>query len=143
MYRPENDGITHINVYSRAKTDLGKFLSNFAHTPVETPDGKFQSLEGYWYWLKTYDDNLRYLYGVESKMYGEALPIANSKIDKKKFKKALLKKLYDHKEWLNEQPLWSDLTLPLTHYYVYNGMPSPAGGEWILDIIEQTRFDMQ
>ena len=48
---PQNDGITHINVYSKGKTTLGRWLTNFAHTPIDTIDGHFESIEGYWYWL--------------------------------------------------------------------------------------------
>jgi len=33
MINPEEDGITHINIYSKGKTDLGRMLSNFAKLP--------------------------------------------------------------------------------------------------------------
>lgn len=141
-YDPEDDGVTHINVYSKAKTDLGKFLSNFAHTPVNTPDGPFESLEGYWYWLKTYDDTLRELYGFKAKEYGRKLPVANVTIDKNKFKKALVQKVEDNKEWLKNDYHWNRLELPLTHYYVYSGTAKQAGSEWVIEILEQLRFDM-
>lgn len=139
---PNEDGITHINVYSKAKTELGRFLSNFAHSPVNTPDGHFESLEGYWYWLKTYDDYLRELYGYKAKEYGKKLPVANQTVNKSKFKKALYQKVKNNSEWLKENPLWNDLSLPLKHYYVYGGEPKEAGGQWVLDILEQLRFDM-
>jgi len=54
-YTPETDGIDHINVYSKAKTDLGKFLSNFTYAKIKTQDGIFSSIEGYWYWLLSSD----------------------------------------------------------------------------------------
>ncbi len=139
---PNEDGITHINVYSKAKTELGRFLSNFAHSPVNTPDGHFESLEGYWYWLKTYDDYLRELYGYKAKEYGKKLPVANQTVNKSKFKKALYQKVKNNSEWLKENPLWNDLSLPLKHYYVYGGEPKEAGGQCVLDILEQLRFDM-
>ena len=34
-FDPNLDGINHINVYSRGKTEIGRFLSNMAHTPFE------------------------------------------------------------------------------------------------------------
>lgn len=40
MINPEEDGITHINIYSKGKTDLGRMLSNFAKFPIETVDGR-------------------------------------------------------------------------------------------------------
>ena len=39
MYKPKDDGITHINIYSQGKTQLGRFLSNFEPSPIETEDG--------------------------------------------------------------------------------------------------------
>ena len=48
-FLPAEDGITHVNVYSRGLTTLGRWLSNFAHCPIETEDGPFASIEGYWY----------------------------------------------------------------------------------------------
>lgn len=34
MINPLEDGITHINVYSKGATELGRLLTNFAHTPL-------------------------------------------------------------------------------------------------------------
>lgn len=141
LYNPENDGIDHINVYSQANTELGRFLSNFAHYPQNTPDGEFESLEGYWYWLKTYDDRLRHLHGVDAKRLGRSLP-AVSQVDKSKFKKALKIKVFDNKEFLLNSSLWNNIEIPLTHYYVYNGNRKEAGGQWIIEYLEQLRFDI-
>lgn len=49
MFEPKNDGIDHINVYSGGATELGRLLTNFAHTPFENEYGKFESVEGFWY----------------------------------------------------------------------------------------------
>lgn len=51
-YHTEDDGVTHINVYSGAKTELGRFWSNFSCTNTQTPHGWFSSLEGYYHYLK-------------------------------------------------------------------------------------------
>jgi hypothetical protein len=48
----KQDGINHINIYSKGKTELGRLLTNFARTPIETPFGHFESGEGYWFWLR-------------------------------------------------------------------------------------------
>ena len=54
IINPDNDGIDHINTYSKGKTELGKLLTNFAHTPFVHPKyGEFQSVEGFWYFKKT------------------------------------------------------------------------------------------
>ena len=51
MINPKQDGISHVNIYSQGKTELGRMLSNFYHYQVITKDGNFTSVEGYWYWL--------------------------------------------------------------------------------------------
>lgn len=51
MFDCQKDGIDHINVYSKGKTALGRFLSNFAQVDLETKNGNFSSVEAYWYWL--------------------------------------------------------------------------------------------
>ncbi len=67
---PTTEGVNHYNIYSQSRTDLGKFLSHFTHHPIETLDGHFDSIEGYWYWIKYRDDALRHLSGYEAKKYG-------------------------------------------------------------------------
>lgn len=49
---PSTDGITHINIYSRGRTTVGRFLSNFEETNTPTPHGKFLTLEGYYHYLR-------------------------------------------------------------------------------------------
>lgn len=47
------DGVTHINVYSKGRTELGKKLSNFYCFPINMGlDGTFYSIEAYWYYLR-------------------------------------------------------------------------------------------
>lgn len=58
-YDPKMDGVTHINIYSKGKTQLGRVASNFAYFPFEIPnDGRFSSVEGYWHWLGL-EENLK------------------------------------------------------------------------------------
>lgn len=60
LYNPVDEGVTHINIYSKAKTELGLLSTNFARTPIDHPEfGHFESLEGLWYWLAT-DKKTRY-----------------------------------------------------------------------------------
>ena len=54
-YLPSADGVTHINVYTKGKTELGRMLSNLhsSDTNIEI-DGEvltFKTLEGFWYFL--------------------------------------------------------------------------------------------
>lgn len=41
----ENDGIDHINIYSKGKTELGCLLSNFAFSPFTINNDTFPSVE--------------------------------------------------------------------------------------------------
>jgi hypothetical protein len=144
-FSAERDGVDHLNIYSKAITQLGRALSNFAHTPFDHPElGHFESVEGLWYWLSRQDESLRWLDGNEAKKHGKSLPLVMSYEDSE-FKRlvtlGLLAKLESHpaiKRSLEET------VLPLTHYYVYHfggteKMITPKDGEWILAVFEQVR----
>ena len=65
------DGVHHINVYSKGKTEIGRWLSNFSYSPIQTKNGNFESIEGYWYWITTLNDRLRELHGFPAKKLGK------------------------------------------------------------------------
>ena len=119
---PNQDGLTHLNVYSQACTVLGRFLSNFAHAPFECSDGRFASIEGYWYWLScthTRRDELRTAYGYTAKKLGRELCGADWKSDDEfqdKIKRAISSKLQAYPAMLKQL---QDNKLPLQHYYVF------------------------
>ncbi len=74
----EDDGVTHINIYSRGATPVGRALSNFTLAPFEHPEfGRFVSVEGFWYWLSAganpEHDRMRRLYGPSAKFEGARL----------------------------------------------------------------------
>lgn len=140
----EIDGIDHINVYSKGKTDLGRWLSNFAESPFEHPcHGHFQSVEGYWYWLKTGQrhDSLRLLSGCHAKRKGRSYSTIHCDDFKYYIEIALYSKVIQHPEW--HEPIRNS-TLPFTHYYVYgNNIKYVEGSEWIMDILEDIRYQLQ
>ncbi|MBB4861560.1 hypothetical protein HNP46_000371 [Pseudomonas nitritireducens] len=137
---PAQDGVTHINVYSQARTWLGQQLSNFAHTPIDHPElGHFESIEGLWYWLKSKDTRLRSLHGFEAKKLGRQVP--QEKIPPAEFRAmlcmGLAAKLEAHPEIMRQL---AESCLPLTHYYVYSGrVIEPDDNEWILAHFEAAR----
>ncbi len=152
-YDPKDDGVTHINIYSKGKTELGRLLSNFGHTPFKHPDyGFFSSIEAFWYWLSLgkSNDNLRSLYGYQAKKEGAALRVALEKqgnkpphIDnfKAEIKKAILCKI-EQNERLSS--LLKNSTLPLTHYYVWGDekdyrITYPEKYAWIHEYIADVR----
>ncbi len=142
-YLHSEDGITHINVYSKGQTELGRFLSNFAHTPIETVDGHFESIEGYWYWLGTDNpekDKLRTLFGSEAKFVGRelrGLDWQESADFKDKILNAIKIKINQYPRLQNKL---KENKLPLTHYYASKGkiINVPQAG-WILEGIEKIK----
>lgn len=143
---PTQDGITHINVYSGSKTELGRGLSNFAKAPFMCEDGVFASVEGYWYWLgvspsNPQRDELRALSGFAAKARGRELGAPDwqdSPDFQRKICAAIDAKLAVN-ERIREALIASDL--PLRHYYVFgNGtVVEPQQGRWVIDHIAERR----
>lgn len=141
---PEGDGVTHINVYSQGKTALGRFASNFEDCGVDTEDGRFASVEGYWYFLLAKPtparESLRNLSGTEAKRVGRTLP-QGSDMDSPEFQRkvsaALAAKFRSNPEMLQELRACK---LPLDHYYVFDGVVKRASRHrWVLDAIDALR----
>lgn len=147
--REENDGKLFINVYSQARTQLGRDLSNFAHTPFTHPKyGKFSSVEGAYYYFYTgrRHEKLRTLSGVMAKSEGLSLiPIGwhNQNIEilnefKDFIRECLQCKLREHKDIL-----WALIStdLPLEHFYVKGiNIINKTKHKWILEEIDRIRI---
>lgn len=143
MINPEDDGVKHINVYSKGETQLGRLLSNFAHTVFTHPeDGKFASVEAYWYWLSCKDDLLRSTYGFGAKNMGRALG-GKDWVDTDEFKRKIklaIKTKINSNTILKEKFL--NNILPLMHYYVYSGkVVEPKEGKWVIEYLEELRIN--
>jgi RNA polymerase subunit RPABC4/transcription elongation factor Spt4 len=141
MYNPNEDGITHINIYSKGKTELGRWLSNFAYAPINIgKDGCFNSIEGYWYWLSCKDHRLRLLSGFQAKNFGRKCGGKDRIFDnsfREKIKKAITIKLETYPKKYQEL---KQSTLPLVHYYNFNGkIVVPNDCDWIIEHIEFLR----
>lgn len=145
MIEAKDDGITHINIYSKGKTSLGRWLSNFQRYPFTHPeDGKFASVEGYWYWLSTKDDKLRDMHGFQAKDYGRKVG-GKDWLDEDEFKDKIKWAIkYKIETWTNLKALFIKTKLPLEHYYVYGGkVVKPKEGKWILEFLEVLRNEMK
>lgn len=141
----ESDGQDHINVYSRGRTLLGRLLSNFAETPFEVPvDGRFKSVEGYWYWLSCRDERLRSLSGYQAKQVGRESR-GTSSMHVPDFEDRILlavnAKLAAHRDIAD---MLKNSFLPLKHYYEYNGIIRHTNSaNFILAHLERCRFALQ
>lgn len=132
-FEVNEDGITHINVFSKSRSKLGRMLSNFANTSVTTETDKFITVESWWYWMKMKNINesclvplftdeqlseIKEKAGKDAKDYFRAL----YKTDSSEYSptKAQLKVTYKLK--LEQHPEVKELllknTLPLAHYYM-------------------------
>ena len=143
---PDDDGITHLNIYSKGKTKLGQQLSNFAYTPITVPIyGNFNSIEGLWFYLAsgTFDEKFKTLYGVEAKTYKSKLPV-KEKVSNEKFKAVILEalaiKLNTYPKIKNEL---LSCNLPLMHYYVdatdKTKVHEPDKHCWVIDFFNDFR----
>lgn len=142
------DGIDHINVYSRGRTEIGRMLSNFYRSPFTHPKhGRFESIEGYWYWLSTgmQFDALRQIYGFHAKKVGREY---RSKAERgtvrrdplsfeRNIKKAMLCKIEQNPDIARRL---KENTLPLEHYYLYGKdedvVRIPEKTRWVIDYLE-------
>lgn len=116
-FMPANDGLDHINIYSRGKTKLGRLLSNFANTPFCYNGVTYQSMEGALYYYRTDDNRLISMHGNAAKKLGRSLK--HVKIESTALLKAwLLAKVYSNPEIIE---LLIKNNLPFAHYYVIYG----------------------
>lgn len=143
MIDPKDDGVSHINVYSKGATELGRYLSNFSDCYIETEHGSFRTVEGYWYWLACHDERLRLTSGWESKQLGRELRAPDwPKIEgfEKNIMKAIMQKMM--RPWCSAE-LAKTGTLPFYHYYVVKGrVVMPKDGLWMIDLIQQFRDEL-
>lgn len=138
---PSKDGIDHINIYSKGNTQIGRRLSNFAHTPFTHPvHGKFNSVEGFIYWLGSRDDSLRHKFGFEAKKYGQ-IADKNIRLDDEVFKIEIKTAIRCK---LTQNPglkfMFKNDPRPLKHYYVYgNKVVTIPKWDWIVHYLEDLK----
>lgn len=140
---PLDDGVQHVNVWTKGNTLLGRQLSNLAPIPMHHPEyGKFACLEGYWFWLSTGKEHniLRGLTGFEARKTGKELKQVRYDNFQKEFKEGMY--------WrLAQNPSLSSLLrrlvgydqLELKHYYVYGNEP---GKQKVVDVTERHQWQL-
>jgi hypothetical protein len=145
---PSQDGVSHINIFSGGKTELGKLLSNWSRTPFQHPRyGRFQSMEGFYFYIRSgeADEELRTLWGKWAQDHGRTLP----RIVNRDFEKIMLEALR-YKLICNPhiRDMLKESTLPLVHYYVFGrgedvAIRIPEGNHWLENGYEAIRSDLQ
>lgn len=141
---PSQDGITHINIYTKGKTKLGRALSNLSsHSFTYEPYGFFKSVEAFWYYYLTgcQHDELKLMNGFDAKKQGKKYRDDRidkdglSQHDKEVILGAIRCKLNNHKEI---KQMMSENNLPFAHYYFYGQEDNAKVTElpqysWIVD----------
>lgn len=144
---PQDDGVTHINIYSKGQTSLGRSLSNFANYPLVIGGIKYASIEAYWYAMSLpvgIDlEDLPTLHGYAAKSKGKYLLGLNGTGDRPQEEFNTLIKLAMRRKLLSYPALMQEFkvsTLPFAHYYVFgDGNAKDAGYEWIVKEWEKMR----
>lgn len=116
---PQLEGKTHINIYSKSLTELGRLTSNFTHTPFVHPTlGGFASMEAYWYYIGTgmCHEDLRPLYDFRAKALGRTL----NKVSRNDFIELIIEGIeLKVKQTPRLLELLKENNLPFKHYYFY------------------------
>lgn len=131
MYKffPNSDGVSHINIYTQGKTELGRMLSNLYDCVFTVPGyGTFHSVEGFWYYYLTgcKHEALKGMGGFEAKNYGRKFPYdrideeATGPVGEQRevILEAIRCKLRQNR---NICKLLKESELPFAHYYVPKG----------------------
>lgn len=137
----KDDGKTHINIYSKGRTPLGRSLSNFAFRRFSHPSyGVFCSMEGFYYYVSTgcKVESLRRLTGLAAKKEGRKHP--RVKVDNfEQIMREGIQSCYMNDTKIGEMILTQTIDnggklLPFVHYYEMGGdIKSPADNAWLCD----------
>lgn len=144
-YDPREDGITHINIYSKAQTTLGRALSNWTPCTINTSIGQFRSIEGLIFYLGSFDERLRDVFGFEAKQLGEQLD-RGIRLPEDIFRRIVTEGMYSKIEHLPPefQKQFKFSKLPFTHYYTYgNKVIDIPKWEWQIKVWEKIREELQ
>jgi hypothetical protein len=147
---PRDDGIKHLNVYTKGVTVLGRWLSNFTHSPFTHPEyGKFESMEGFYYWVSTgmSHHTLKSCWGFKAKEEGKKYNFVKNKNFYKIIKSGIKCKINQNKEFKER---FIENKLPFEHYYYYgnivNAEPKiivPPGRTMLINILEELKKEFQ
>jgi len=129
------DGRTHINIYSRGQTDLGRMLSTFTAIPegglIYTDDGLFKSVESYAKWLVYRHPRLYTMTGREAYEFASYL---GQGVFPRDYQEKVIKALdYKFKASKMIREALAANELPLEMYIVVKGRVYEAIDMFVLD----------
>lgn len=139
------DGIDFINIYSKAETPLGRFLSNWTQCELDTRVGEFESIEGLIFFLGSFESPLKLAHGYQAKKLGEQLD-KGIRLPEELFKEIIVEAM-ECKIVLTDRKIveaFKDSTLPFVHFYEYGGKRIvPTKWLWQIEAWEEIREKMK
>lgn len=139
--KAELDGITHINIDKKGRTELGRQLTHMSRSSFSHPEfGPFQSIEGFIGFIRSgaKDDQFHYVHGMNARFRAK-----NQDSDFiLGFREIVMEANYlkiTQNEFLLQ--LFRQSELPFDHYYLLDsGRPvKPRNAEWIIPGFEELR----
>ena len=145
MVDPKQDGIDHINIWTKARTPLGKQLSNLAYKDFTHPRyGYFNTMEGFWHWLATGKQHeiFRSVSGFKAKTESKNYNKVNNPDFEKEICEALTCRFNEHRDMLFN---FVDSHLPFKHYFVYGDrvQDQTEKYQWMIDYYHEYREYLQ
>ena len=141
-FNPMEDGVTHINIYSRGDTELGRMLSHFYNASIDHPEfGSFANMECFWHYLSRgcKHEKLRNMPAFKVKQLSKELPKVVRDDFMEQIKIANELKILQHP---NIMHVLCDSSLPFEHYYTFGSPPivrRPNEAQKLIDIMESIR----
>jgi len=133
------DGVNFINIYSKASSSLGRWLSNFTYAPIQLNGKTYLSIETLWFYDLTGNDEILKYYGYKAKEIGSKFPRVKE-INQQLIKDALDVKIKTYPDKMLEL---AQTTLPLTHQYQYGDKWVDAKYDWIPQHFELRRQQLK
>jgi hypothetical protein len=150
MIDPKEDGKTHINIWAKGATFIGKFLAPRTLCELNMPEGRFLCVAAYQYHLTCKEDSrLNRVHDWETELLAtqlsplpkkQQLPAAELQT---KIKKALDQKLKWSEYWMEE---FTESELPFLYYHFDtegNVIDESKKYRWLLNHLEARRTLLQ
>lgn len=140
--RADHDGIDHINIDSRGRTELGKQLTHMHRQDFLHPEfGPFRSVEGLIGFIRSgaQEDEFHWLHGMEARHRSRNLESEFIKGFREIVMEANYFKIVQNDEL---RDAFIACTLPFDHYYLLetNGRPiRPMAAAWLVPAFEDLR----
>lgn len=140
--KAELDGVTHINIDKKGRTELGQMLTHMARSQFDHPEfGPFQSVEGFIGYIRSggKDDQFHYVHGMNARYRAKNQDSDFIHGFREIVMEANYLKIVQNPSLLKA---FKESVLPFDHYYLLpnNGRAvQPRNAMWIIPGFEELR----